>query len=392
MYYKELPRNILEKLQKPVEDFTLEAVSKRFNQIFQDRWRNEFSHKQLLSITIPMISQSGMEVMTAIPIWLIKNTITVPISRDDHLSRTSYMVCPIFDEESKQENEKLAFLNTAVRGFSIGLDDKRYKNLSLEKDVIGRRLFFSERVKDHIFDTEAVKVILAREEEKNESDRRNAPRKELPIFQGIPAVLTIDRKIYEIELFILDFSSSGLKIISAFDFPKDRPFTLTLSLDEEVSLWCEVVWKSVLWEDLQHAGIKFVKLHLDKFEKLCKFFEDKIPKKEEGDLRINKIVKVELNLWDRPKNLPTFLHSISVKEMRIIHPSYLQIGIKTKCWIYPAGDLQPIEIDVEVVGSHMLKEGGCLAALAINNISDDCRNLLEGFIQKSAMEERHNKK
>jgi hypothetical protein len=399
VYYKEIPRNIQEKLQKPLESFTEESITRRLNEIFQNKWKSEHTHKQLFAISLPMIGPRGMETLTTIPLWLIENTITVTFSKDEEMTRTSYVICPVFDEESKKENEKLAFVNTAIRGFSLGVDEKKLATISLEKEIIGRRLFFSERINDYIFDVEAMKVILSKEketktvaeDEQAASDRRIAPRKTVPLFQGIPALITIDRRIFEAEIFILDFSSSGLKIISTYDFPQGKPFTLTLDRTDPIGLWCEVVWKNALWEQLQHVGLKFVKLHLDKFEKLCRYLETLMPRKVEGDIRVGKMLPVEMDLWSPPKKLPTFFHSISMKEIRIIHPSFLQEGTKTIIRIYPVWNVPPLECEVEVSSSQILKEGGCLAILAIRTISDQNKELLQGFLQKCAMEERHSK-
>jgi len=388
VFYKEIPRQILEKLQKPLDAFTEESVSRRLDTIFPGRWKCTYSHKQLFALTLPMIGPRGMEVLTTIPIWLIESTISISTGKDEQYSRTSYVITPIFSEEDRRENEKISFLNTSLRGFSVGLDDRKLQALSLEKDIIGRRVFISERISDYVFDSEAVKVILAKAEEEG-PDRRNAPRKTLPIIQGIPVIVTIDRRVVDAEIFLLDFSSSGLKIISSFDFPKEKAFTLTLKIDEPLSLWCEVVWKNALWEELNHIGIKFVKLHLDKFEKLCRYFEDKMPRKDESGLKVSRLIPMELDLWDQPKRLPTFFHSLSPEEMRILFPSFLKEGLTTRCRIFPLWNVPPIEAEVEVLSSLVLKEGGCLAVLAFKNLSDANRELLQGFLQKCTMEERH---
>ncbi len=388
MYYQEIPRQILEKLQKPLDVFTGESVARRLDSVFPGRWKCSYSHKQLFALNLPMIGPRGMEVLTTIPIWLIESTITISTGKDEQISRTSYVITPIFSEEDKKENEKLSFLNTSLRGFSVGIDDRKLQALSLEKDIIGRKVFVSERINDYVFDSEAVKVILAKAEEDG-PDRRIAPRKTLPMIQGISVIVAIDRRVMDAEIFLLDFSSSGLKIISSFDFPKDKAFTLTLKLDEALSLWCEVVWKNSLWEDLNHIGIKFVKLHLDKFEKLCHYFEDKMPKKDEGGLKVSRLIPVEMELWDQPKRLPTFFHSISPEEMRILFPAFLQEGLKTKCRIFALLNAPPIEGEVEVLSSLVLKEGGCLAVMAFRNLSDNNREMLQGFLQQCTMEERH---
>jgi len=388
VYYQEIPRQILEKLQKPLDVFTGESVARRLDSVFPGRWKCSYSHKQLFALNLPMIGPRGMEVLTTIPIWLIESTITISTGKDEQISRTSYVITPIFSEEDKKENEKLSFLNTSLRGFSVGIDDRKLQALSLEKDIIGRKVFVSERINDYVFDSEAVKVILAKAEEDG-PDRRIAPRKTLPMIQGISVIVAIDRRVMDAEIFLLDFSSSGLKIISSFDFPKDKAFTLTLKLDEALSLWCEVVWKNSLWEDLNHIGIKFVKLHLDKFEKLCHYFEDKMPKKDEGGLKVSRLIPVEMELWDQPKRLPTFFHSISPEEMRILFPAFLQEGLKTKCRIFALLNAPPIEGEVEVLSSLVLKEGGCLAVMAFRNLSDNNREMLQGFLQQCTMEERH---
>lgn len=390
MYYKEIPKNLLARLQKPLESFTEDAVAKRLNQIFGDKWKNEYTHKQLFAVNIPMIGLRGMEVLTTISLWLIKNTITIPVSSDEYMSRTSYVICPVFDEESKQEGEKLAFLNTAVRGLLIGVSEKMLNELSVEKYIFARGIYFSERVRDYNFDVEAIKVILFKEAE-SPPDRRSTPRKSLQFFKSIPASVTINRDVLRTDIFLLDFSSNGLKLISSFNFPKDKQFNLTLELKEPISLWCEVVWKNNLWEDLQHIGLKFVKLHLDKFEKLCKYFEDIMPKKGEEDFRINRVLPLELTLWDQPRRMPTFIHSISTKELRIIHPSYLKDGTKTMLRIFPFWNSPPIEAEVEVASSHIMKGGGCLAVLDFVKISKESEGFLENFIQKCIMEERRNK-
>jgi hypothetical protein len=388
MYYKEIPRQILEKLQKPLEAFTEEAVTRRFDTLFQGRWKCEYTHKQLFALNLPMIGPRGMEVLTTIPIWLIESTITVTVSKDEQISRTSYVITPLFSDDDRKENEKLSFINTALRGFSAGMDEKKLHALSLEKDIIGRKVFVSEHIHDYVFDVEAVKVILAKEEEEG-PDRRNAPRKTLPTIQSVPVMVTLDRRVIETDIFLLDFSSSGLKIITTFDFPKDKPFTLTLRLDEPLSLWCEVVWKNALWEELNYIGIKFVKLHLDKFEKLCRFVEDKMPRRDEGGLKVSRVLPMELALWDQPKRLPTFFHSLSPEEMRILFPSFLKEGLKTVCRIFPLWNVPPIEGEVEVISSLVLKEGGCLAVLAFRNMSAQSREMLQGFLQKCTLEERH---
>jgi hypothetical protein len=399
VYYKEIPKNILEKLQKPIESFTEESITRRLKDLFAGKWRSEHNHKQLFAISLPMIGPRGMEILTTIPLWLIENTITITLAKDDEISRTSYVICPVFDEESKKENEKLAFINTAIRGYSVGVDEKKLATISLEKDIIGRRLFFSERINDYIFDVEAMKVVLLKEkaevkaqaEEQSDSDRRVAPRKAVPLFQGIPAMVTVDHRVFEAEIFILDFSSSGLKIISTYDFPQGKPFTLTLDKSEPIGLWCEVVWKNALWEQLQHVGLKFVKLHLDKFERLCRYLETLMPKKVEGDIRVGKMLPVEMDLWSPPKKMPTFFHSISIKELKIIHPSFLQEGTRTIIRIFPVWNVPPLECEVEVVSSQVLKEGGCLAILAVRTISDQNKEVLQGLLQKCALEERHSK-
>ncbi|MDQ7824576.1 MAG: PilZ domain-containing protein [Candidatus Eremiobacteraeota bacterium] len=391
MYYKEIPPVLLEKLQKPLESVTEEAVKKRLDSLFKGAWNNENTHTQLFAMTIPLINPRGMEIQTTISLWLVKNTITITPPREESLSRSSYLIYPLFDEETKAENERLAFLNTALRGLAIGSDDGRLRTYSLEKDVIARRIFLSERVNDHIFDTEAIKVILSRADEES-SERRTAPRKMLPLLQSIPAVVTMERKVTDIELFILDFSSSGLKIVSSFDFPQNRPFTLTLRLAEPVSLWCEVVWKSSLWEQFHHVGIKFVKLHLDKFEKLCRYVEEHLPRRDEGEFKISRMLPVEFSLWEHHKRLPTFFYSLSPKEMSIICPSFLDEGTSATCRIFPFWNLPPIEGEVEVISSKVLNEGGCQAALNFIRLSGENRERIESFLQKCAIEDRHNKK
>ncbi|GEM_PF-2297778 len=398
MYYQDIPKQLLDRLQKPLEEVNEEAVVKRLTQLFGNRWKNEITEKQLFAITLPMISNRGMEILTTVSIWLIKSTVSIPINKDEYLSRSSYIISPIFDEDSRKENVRLAFLNTAVRKFLVGVDEKRLASLSLEKDLIARKLFFSEKINDYVFDLEAIKVILAREQENEEkkasdpSDRRGAPRKTLPLLKSIPISVTIDRRVVDSEMFLLDFSSSGLRIISAFNFPENKPFTIYLNKEDPIPLWCEVVWKNALYEDLKQMAIKFVKLHLDKFEKLCRFFEKLVPKKEEGDVRINQIIPMELQLWDQPRRLPTFIHSITATEMRIMFPSYLQEGLRTICRIYPPWNLPSFESEVEIVSSQVMKEGGCLAVLSFSKLSDKNRDILDGFMQKCSMEERHSKK
>lgn len=392
MYYKEIPKNLLAKLQKPLEAVTEDAVTKRLNGLFPDKWKKEFTHKQLFALNLPMIGPRGMEVLTTISLWLIKNTITIPVEKDEFLSRTTYVITAVFDDESRQESERLAFMNTAIRGFMIGVTEKTINEISLERHIISRGIYLSERVRDHNLDVQAMKVLLAKEEEEESpADRRATPRQALPFFKSIPAAVTINRDVLRTDIFLLDFSSSGLKLISSFNFPKDKQFNLTLELKETVSLWCEVVWKNNLWEDLQHVGLKFVKLHLDKFELLCKYFEDIMPKKGGEDYRINRTLPVELTLWDQPRRMPTFIHSLSAKELRIIHPSYLKEGTKTLCRIYPFWNSPPIEGEVEVISSHIMKGGGCLAVMQYTNLSKESEGYLEDFIQKCIMEERRNK-
>ncbi|MGV8121839.1 MAG: PilZ domain-containing protein [Candidatus Xenobiia bacterium LiM19] len=398
MYYQEIPKQILEKLQKPLDQVTEEAVLRRLNQLFGSKWKNEITEKQLFAITLPMVSSRGMEILTTVSIWLIKSTVSIPVNKDELISRSSYIISPIFDEDSRKENIRLAFLNTAVRKFLVGVDEKRLPSLSLEKDLLARKLFFSEKIGDYIFDLEAIKVILAKEQEKEEkkaldpSERRGAPRKTLPLLKSIPISVTIDRRVVDSDMFLLDFSSSGLRIISAFNFPENKPFTIYLNKEDPIPLWCELVWKNALFEELNQVAIKFVKLHLDKFEKLCRFFEKLVPKKEEGDVRINQIIQMELQLWDQPRKLSTFIHSITSTEMRIMFPSYLQEGLKTICRIYPPWNMPPFESEVEVVSSQVLKEGGCLAVLSFFKVTEKNRDILDGFMQKCSMEERHSKK
>lgn len=398
MYYQEIPKNLLEKLQKPLDQVTEEAVVRRFTQLFGNRWKNEITEKQLFAITLPMVSNRGMEILTTVSIWLIKSTISIPVGNNEFLSRSSYVISPIFDEDSRKENARLAFLNTAIRKLLVGVDEKRLASLSLEKDLFARKLFVSEKINDYVFDLQAIKVILAKEQEKEEkkaadpSERRGAPRKSLPLLKSIPISVTIDRRVVDADMFLLDFSSSGLRIISSFNFPENKPFTIYLNKEDPIPLWCELVRKNPLFEDLSQVAIKFVKLHLDKFEKLCRFFEKLVPKKEEGDVRINQIIPMELHLWDQPKKLMTFIHSITATEMRIMFPSYLQEGLKTLCRIYPPWNMPPFESEVEVVSSQVLKEGGCLAVLSFFKVSEKNRDILDGFMQKCSMEERHSKK
>ncbi len=390
MYYKEIPPNLLLRLQKPLEEVTEEAVTKRLNLLFQDKWKKEFSHKQLFAINLPVIGPRGMEILTTVSLWLIKNTITIPVDKDEFISRSSYVIAPVIDDKSKLEGEKMAFMNTAIRGLSVGTSEKLSEEISLDKYIISKGIYISERIRDYNFDEEAIKVILTKEEE-SPSDRRGSPRQALPFFKSIPASVTINRDVFKTDIFLLDFSSSGLKLISSFNFPKDKQFNLSLELGETISLWCEVVWNNSLWEDLQHVGLKFVKLHLDKFEKLCRHFEDLMIKKGGDDFRVNRTLPLELTLWDQPRRLSTFIHSLTTKELRIIHPSYLKDGTKTQCRIYPFWNLPPIEGLVEVISSHIMKGGGCLAVLQFTRISKESESVLENFIQKCIMEERRSK-
>ena len=392
MFYKSIPAQLMHRLREPLETVNAEAVTKRLNEVFgAGAWESECSHRQLFAVSLPLVGPRGMEIHTSLTLWLTKNSIVVPVGEGETTSRTSYVLSPFFDDEDRSECEKLAFINTACRVLGIGMTD-RTQVLSIESGLLGRKMFLSERIEDFLVDDLAMKVILAKQEEDKESDRREAPRTETENLGSIPALITIDRSVREVEFFILDFSSSGFKIVSPFDFPEDKPFNLTLQLIEPITLWCEVVWKNEMWKNIYHAGIKFMRIQLDKFEKLCRHIESFLPARDADSYRLNKVLPSEFMLWNQPKRLPTFFHSISHKRVSVIFPAFLQKGMKVMARIFPFAGNVPIECEFEVEVSRVLKGGGCQANLLISNISQSNTERLESFIQYCVMEERRAKK
>ncbi len=393
MFFKSIPVQFMQQLREPLDSVTVESVASRLNKVFgANTWRSESTHKQLFAISIPLVGPRGMEIHTSLTLWLTQNSIILPVGDGEFTSRNSYVLGPFFDDEDKAESERLAFLNTACRVIGIGMTD-RTQILSLENGLIGRKMFLSDRIEDFVVDELAMKVILAKQEEikQEKEERRGDPRTELQTLDSIPAVVTIDRTVMDIEFFMLDFSSSGLKIVSPFDFPSDKPFNLTLKLEEPLTLGCEVVWKSEIWKNIYHVGIKFMRLQLDKFEKLCRHLEVFIPSKDNDSFRLNKVLPAEFMLWNTPKRLPTFFHTISSTRMSIIFPAFLKTGMKVVARIYPFAGNVPIECEFEIESSRVLKGGGCQASIVISNITPQNGERLESFIQYCVMEERRAK-
>lgn len=390
MFYKSIPVQFMQQLREPLESVTADEIAKRLNKVFGlGKWQTESTHQQLFGVSLPLVGPRGMEIHTSLTLWLTKNIITVPVGDGETTSRTSYVLGPFLDDEDRLESEKLAFINTACRVMGVGMAE-RTQILSLESGVIGRKMFISERIEDFIVDDLAIKVILETKE-KNNSDRRDAPRTEVSTLGSIPAAITIDRTVQDVDFFMLDFSSSGLKIVSPFNFPEDRPFNLTLKFEEPITLWCEVVWKSEMWKNIYHVGIKFMRLQLDKFEKLCHYIEDFLPSRGYDSFRLNRVLPAEFMLWSTVKRLPTFFHSISTEKMSVIFPAFLQKGMNVTARIYPFSGNVPIECVFEVETSRVLKGGGCQATLVISEITQSNQERLESFIRHCVMEERRAK-
>ncbi len=254
-------------------------------------------------------------------------------------------------------------------------------------------MFMSDMISDFVVDEQAIKVILEKQEEQktNIKDRRDIERTEVSSLDSIPATVQVDRAETALDFFLLDFSSSGLKIVASYNFPEDRQFNFTIKLSEPITLLCEVVWKSEMWNNNYYVGLKFTRLQLDKFEKLCRNIESYIPAKIEEAININKVIASEFGLWRESKKLPLFIHSISSTNLSVIFPAFLQMGKEISVKLFPFKDQVPIECQVLIESSRVLKNGGSQAVLKIMDISDSNREKLESYIRYCVMEERRSK-
>lgn len=386
MYYLSIPDEIVQRLRAPMFDLSEEAVKTRLNDVFGKNWRTESTHEPLFALSIPLVGPRGMEVQTSIPLWITKNTIYFDVGSGEETFRSSYVISAVFDEESKADNEHLAFLNTALRVMDLGMADASQK-LSLEKSLLGRRMFLSDRIEDFVVDEKAVKVVM----ETEKPSQRRSEAADVQTFSAVPAVVNIDRQLTETEFFLLDFSSGGFRIVSAFDFPENKSFNITVKADEQITLLCEVVWKKEIWRGLYHAEIKFMRLHLEKFEKLCRYVETFLPSREDSSIRVNRVFPAEFMLWDAPKKLPAFINSVSENKMSLIFPAFLKAGIYFKGLIYVFAKQKPMEAEFKVEFSRVLKGGGCQSVLSIVSMDDLSREKMNSLIQYYIMEARRGK-
>ncbi len=391
MYYKSISKEQARQLAMPLEPFTPNNIESRMDQVFGfGRWSSECSHDLLCAISVPLIGPRGEETQTAISLWLTKNTITIPTEDGELTSRTSYVLAPVASEEDQEANERLAFLNTAYRVLGVGTQGEA-KTLSKDDNILFKKMFLSERINDFIVDDTALKVLIAQQEEE-EPEEEPSPSSGTNQFEAVQAYITSERQTQEVNFFVLDFSSSGLKIVTSSNFPNDRAFNMSLKTDDNLALWCEVAWKHEIWKNLYHMGINFKRLQLDKFEKLCKYLEIFMPAKVKNMVKTAKTIPVEFDLWKETKRFPAFLYGISSNSISIIYPAFLKTGMRINAKLYPFQKSSPIDCGLIVTSSKLIKGGGSQTTLQILYIDEANSERLESFIRSCVMDDRRSKK
>lgn len=234
---------------------------------------------------------------------------------------------------------------------------------------------------------EEIKTNLSLEDEKDGSERRVYPRKEVRVNKVFLADLTVKSgETHQCRLYIADVSEGGFKITSDFPFEKGVHITVTLYSQVPFTFIAEIAWAKELGAGMKALGLMFVDIDKENKDILDSFIAYYTSKELSKVYRLNKVIPMRIQYGTlEPEPFYILTLEISLTGMKIAHETRLPEGEKISFNIYLDPHAKPLEVFAHIISQ---KEEGSLSENYIINLefidmSKEAKEFLNSFIDNA---------
>jgi hypothetical protein len=383
-----LPEHLKESLGKPIAAFDVPSVEERLNELFPGHWEKDFTIRELGRVTLP--AEHYGESLVEIPCLEVRCTVTLETGKKNKID---YSACVLSLKESlwtESTLKDLAFLHTMVREAGLGLGRLNPGEVVLTSGSHTRETLCRTDLGDIILDGRTLKLFESSQPREDFEEKRKTPRKLLPLQNSVPLHIRHAEDSADLNIFLLDISKSGMRIISDFDFLRDEMYSLKLCIDEECELDAQVTWKKDLWEGMYFVGFQFQQLLSGEFDKICRNLEGFSPDDRREHFRMERDMLLELRRGEKNEKIYSLILDLSISGMRAAYKGApFDERSLADCTIFIGFEEDSVEVVAETVWSRSFDDNISVSAFKFVETGEETQKRLQKLIEQCILTNLH---